>query len=150
MDNKGKSNKVNCLKYQEKIFGVFDDGAAIENDLSLKNHIAICYNCQNYLENLSVIKDKMKISPSDDLKPNPQILKNIIAFKKVKLGLIRKNKESFWDIIRTIFEFRIPVYQALSGAVVILMLFMYVSGNIVSTDRVTNYIEYTGVHMKLY
>jgi len=144
MDNKSKSKKENCPDFHKKIFGLFESGTTIVSDSSLKNHIDICQNCQNYLENLSIIKNEMKASPSIDLMPNPQILKNIIAYKNVKSGLKRNKKESLWGTIRAIFEFKIPVYQALSGAVLVLMLFMYVSGYIVSPDPDAKYIEYTG------
>ena len=67
-----------------------------------------------------------------------------LTISKQLLKRVRKNQSSLWDTILAIFEFKIPVYQALSGAVVILMLFMYVSGTVISTDPREKYDDYTG------
>lgn len=144
MNNKGNSKRGNCLDIQEKLFDLSESGKEIESNISVKNHVAFCQNCQRYLDNLSIIKDNMRVSPSDDLKPNPQILKNIIAYKNIKSGLKKKNQKSFWETMRSIFEFRVPVYQALSGAAVVLILFIYVSNTSISPSTNAKYIEYSG------
>jgi len=144
MDRKDKSQNDNCWSFQERIFELFNDGISVNRDSSVNNHINNCLKCQNYLENINILKNHMQESPLKDLKPNPRIIKNIIAHKNIKTGFQKIRHNSIWGSIRTIFEYRIPVYQALSGAVVALMLFMYISSNLISPgNRATN-IEYSG------
>ncbi|MCK4560373.1 MAG: hypothetical protein KAV45_11370, partial [Calditrichia bacterium] len=73
MDRKDKSQNDNCWSFQEKIFELFNDGISVNSDSSVNNHINNCLNCQNYLENLNILKNHMLESPSKDLKPNPRI-----------------------------------------------------------------------------
>jgi hypothetical protein len=144
MDKKDKSQNDNCSIFQERIFELFNDGISVNRDLSENNHINNCLKCQNYLENLHILKNHMQKSPSKELKPNPRIIKNIIAHKNIKKDFRKIRPNSIWGSIRTIFEYRIPVYQALSGAVVALMLFMYISSNLISPDNRATNIEYSG------
>jgi len=139
MNSTGKSQKDNCLIFQEKIFELLEDGSTVDGDLSIKNHVEICSDCQNYLEKLSIMQNQMQFNPLKNLKPDSQIIKNIIAYKKIKSDIKRKNQESLWDSIRAIFEFRVPVYQALSGAIVVIILFLYASNNIISSGTNMKY-----------
>ncbi len=144
MDRKEKSQNDNCWSFQEKIIELFNDGISVNSDSSVNNHINNCLKCQNYLDNLNILKNHMQESPSKDLKPNPRIIKNIIAYKNIKTDFQKIRPYSIWGSVRAIFEYRIPVYQALSGAVVALMLFMYISSSVISPGtRATNN-EYPG------
>jgi hypothetical protein len=144
MDRRDKSQKVNCSLFQEKIFGLFDDNLPVNSNASVKMHMDSCQDCQTYLENLTHLKNQMQVAPTKDLYPNSKILKNIIVFKNIKSSLQKKNQDSVWDSIRTLFEFRIPVYQALSGAVVALMLFVFISNNIISSNTNTKQLGSSG------
>lgn len=144
MDRKEKSQNDNCSIFQEKIFELFNDGISVNSDKSVNNHINKCLKCQNYLKNLNILKNHMQESPSKDLKPNSQIIKNIIAYKNIKTGFQKIGPFSIWGSVRAIFEYRIPLYQALSGAVVALMLFMYISSSVISPGTRATNIEYSG------
>ena len=48
-------------------------------------------------------------------------------YKNIKAGLPKRKPSTILDVLRAIFEFRIPVYQVLSGALIVLMIFIYMS-----------------------
>jgi len=144
MDSKNKSKNDYCSNIQEKIFELTEDGISIDPNSSLSQHISSCRNCQNDLKNMTLLKNSMQIAPSKNLYPDSRILKNIITFKTIKSGIQKQKHGSVWRIIRGTFEFRIPVYQALVGVAGALLLFMYISGDNISTESGMKFIEYAG------
>jgi hypothetical protein len=144
MNKEDKSQDDNCTNYQEKIFELFDKNLSVNSDSTLSDHIKNCQNCQIYLQNLDILKNRMSDSPSKSLKPDSRIQQNIIAYNNIKKGLQSTKPNPFWDSIRDIFEYRVPVYQALSGVVVVFMLFLYISNSIVSPGKRTTMSEYSG------
>jgi len=139
----------NCSKCQEKIIELFDNNISLNSDQSLNNHIKNCPDCQIYLENLTVIKNRLNEPSVKKLQPDPRIIKNIIAYKNLKQGLKITKPNPVWNSVRELFEYRIPVYQALSGVVVAIMLFLYISGSIVSPGNKAIIIEYSGDYEEL-
>jgi len=149
MDNRYKSTDENCSNYQKKIVELFDNDLSLKSDQALNNHIKGCPHCQNYLENLLVLRSRLNRPPAKKLQPDSRILKNLIAYKNIKQGLKIAKPNPVWNSIRDLFEYRIPVYQALSGIVVIFMLFLYISGSIVSPGNKAIIIEYSGDYKDL-
>lgn len=127
MDKKYRSQGDICSDVQEKIFSLVEAGIQIENDSELSDHLNICIHCQKYLENLTLLKNKMKKPPLKNLKPNSAIIKNMITYKNIKAGLPKRKPSNILDSLREVIEFRIPVYQVLSGILIIFMIFIYMS-----------------------
>ena len=74
------------------------------------------------------IENRYQKSPQRGLKPNPGIQKYLVRYLYLKTSMQSGKKETFKDWMKSIFTFRIPVYQALSGLAVLLVLFIFLSG----------------------
>ena len=149
MDNTHKSTGENCSDYQERIVELLDNDFSLKNDQFLNSHIKDCPDCQNYLEKLVVLRNGLNKPPAKNLHPDSRIIKNIIAYKNIKHGLKVTKPNPVWNSIRDLFEYRVPVYQALSGVVVIFMLFLYISSSIISPENRAIVIEYSGDYKDL-
>jgi len=143
MDITDRLQTDKCSNFQEIIFTLIEYGTQLNTDSEVMHHLRFCSDCQKYLENLTLIKNKMQGSPSRSLKPDSRIIKNILTYKNMKKGFQRIKPNTFWKSIQLIFKFRIPVYQALSGAVVVFMLFAYLSDRLFSSGSGTPNIEYS-------
>ncbi len=68
------------------------------------------------------MQDSIKINNENYIVPNPAIQQNII--KRIKSIHSKKNKmlESYWNNLKNMLEYRIPVYQALSSFALILLI----------------------------
>ena len=77
----------------------------------------------------------MQIGLADKLTPDPAIRQNIVQrMRTVKLQEAR-NYRSTWRYLRNIFGYRVPVYQALFGMVLILLIFVTVRQFSLSSDQ---------------
>jgi len=87
-------------------------------------HLKSCSRCLSYERILLSLPDSMQIKSEETLAPHPEIRKHIVQRMKdlvpQETGILRRAYHSF---IR-LFEYRIPVYQALTGAILILLLFL--------------------------
>ena len=149
MSKQDKFKNEDCLSYQEKIIDSFENEQLSDSDPSLAEHLQQCQNCRQYLENLTVIRKKLGESPSAGLKPDNRILKNIVTYNRIKNGLKNTKPNPLWTSLRELFEYRIPVYQALSAVVVIFMVYLFLSGGIVSSGDKAILIEYSGDYEEL-
>jgi hypothetical protein len=143
MDKSYKPKNEPCSDYQEQLTEHFNENFNLNNFQPLKNHVENCQDCQNYLENLVLINNLMSHSPAKKLSPDPRIIKNLLAYKQAKMGLKRGKSNWFWMYIRDMFEYRIPVYQALGVVVVIFMVYLYMSGSIYSSGKQVHVIDYS-------
>ena len=94
---------------------------AKEKKYVVKKHLQSCEHCQNYQQVLLKLKN---VSMNDGLIPNPRIRKHIIQRVKEKRATTAVTWKNSWQHVKNIFEYRIPVYQALVGAAFILIIFM--------------------------
>ena len=137
MSREDKVMRDNCTAFQEKIFEYVDAGVPINDDISIKNHIIHCKSCQSFLENITLLKNHMLKPPLEDFEPDPRILETVISSMPVTKRFQKANLTVIWNFIRTFFEYRIPVYQALGGLMVVLMFFIVLNGS----DPRGSYIE---------
>jgi hypothetical protein len=143
MDKRYKPANESCSSYQEQLSEKFDLDFKLNDDQPLKNHVENCPDCHIYLEGLILMKNRLNQSPTKNLYPDPRIIKNISAYKNAKKGLKGAKPNPIWISIRDLFEYRIPVYQALSGVVVIFMVFLYISSGIYSSGKQVHVIDYS-------
>jgi hypothetical protein len=90
-------------------------------------HLKSCSRCLSYERILLSIQDSMQIKAEEKLAPHPAICQQIVQRMKdlgpQETGILRKTYHSFIHL----FEYRIPVYQALTGVILIFLLFLGVS-----------------------
>ena len=93
-----------------------------ENHL-VREHMKVCSRCRSYESILLNLQDSMQIKAEEKLAPHPAIRKHLAQrmknLKPQKAGILRRTYHSFIHL----FEYRIPVYQVLSGAVLMVLLF---------------------------
>ncbi len=144
MNKRYRSENKQCADYQKRIVELFDTGISLTSDEELKKHINTCLACQSYLENLHLFREQMNRAPDKHIQPDPRILNNLLAYKKAKKALHTTKSHTILSNLWEVLEYRIPVYQALAGFVVVLMIFLYLSGSFVSPGDRAIHIDYSG------
>jgi hypothetical protein len=121
-----KSNEkpsVNCDKTEGLLIQKHFDKIRPDQSLSVEEHLKSCERCRSYQKTLSGLQTSMQIAAEDKLAPDPAIRQNIIRRIKTvraeEAGILARG----WQYIRSGFQYRIPVYQALFGAVLIALIF---------------------------
>lgn len=91
-----------------------------------REHLKSCDRCQSFQNALLNLQDSMQAGTIDKLAPDPAIRENVIKrmrdLKPQKSGIPGKT----YKAIRTVLEYRIPVYKALPVAVLIVLVFVAV------------------------
>jgi hypothetical protein len=87
-------------------------------------HLKSCSRCLSYERILLSLQESMQIKSEEQLAPRPEIRQHIVQrmkeLKPQEAGVLQKTYHFF---IR-LFEYRIPVYQSLTGMILIFLLFM--------------------------
>jgi hypothetical protein len=87
-------------------------------------HLKSCNRCLSYERILLSLQESMQIKSEEQLAPRPEIRQHIVQrmkeLKPQEAGVLRK---TYHFLIR-LFEYRIPVYQSLTGMILIFLLFM--------------------------
>jgi len=85
----------------------------------IKNHISSCERCQSFQHLIVNLQQSLHINENDQLKPNPIIKKRLLQKMKEK----KTARKHFFQTIIDVLEFRIPVYHALAGVTILLLIF---------------------------
>jgi hypothetical protein len=97
-----------------------------EESRLLQKHLRSCDRCRSYQSALLKLKDSMQICTEDKLAPHPSIRETVIermkSLKPQEAGFLGRAYQS----VMRLFEYRIPLYQVLSGAVLIALIFLAV------------------------
>jgi hypothetical protein len=124
MKNPNESPKMNCDDIQRLLVNRISDELTRDEDRLVDEHLKSCGHCRAYQNTLLSLKDSMQIGRGEKLVPDPAIRENVLQRIKTlqpqETGILR----NAWQHIRSIFEYRIPVYQTLSGVVVIILIFL--------------------------
>lgn len=122
-----KSNEnphTNCDDVERLLIHRVFDELTPEVNLSVEKHLKSCDRCRSYQKTLLNLQNSIQIRAEEKLVPDPAIRQNIIqrmkTLKPVESGIFAKG----WHFIRSVFEYRIPVYQPLAGAVLIMLIFL--------------------------
>ena len=94
-----------------------EDLTQIEQEL-IERHISYCSECKKYSQVLININQAFVSTPRDDSMPLAAIRKNALT----KIAGNRGTFSAFWYSLLSLFEYRIPVYQALVMILVALVL----------------------------
>jgi hypothetical protein len=87
----------------------------------LKEHLKECTNCIHYDQSLNIIKSQIKVKPDFKLIPNPQIKHNLIQYFKNSYESKKAGRLGLWEDIKKLCSYRIPVYQAAIGAILVII-----------------------------
>jgi len=133
-----KSNEtphIDCDDIPRLLIDKIFDGLVQEENLLVEKHLKSCERCRSYRKTLLGLQNSMQIGAEEKLVPHPAIRQRIIQRMKVqrpeRIGIFARG----WCYIRNIFEYRIPVYQALSGVILIALIFFAVRQFPSSTDQ---------------
>jgi hypothetical protein len=135
MKKSNESSNMDCDDIERLLTNrIFDKLTQDENRL-VEEHLKSCDRCRSYQNTLLSLQHSMKIGAEEKLVPDLAIRQNIIqrmkTLKPVETGIFAKG----WYYTRNIFEYRIPVYQALSGLVLIALIYLTVGQFSFSPDR---------------
>ena len=144
MNKTQQSKKDNCENFQKRILMKINDKSALESEKALNNHINECPDCKHFVKSLQLVQGQMQRSPLENLKPRPQILKNIVNKLQLKQEIKRKENESVWDRLIKILEYKIPVYQAVSSLLVIMFLFIFLYSQFSSSGDIPYSMDRSG------
>ncbi len=94
-----------------------------ENRL-VDEHLKSCSRCLSYERILLSLQDSMQIKAEEKFTPRADIRQHLVLRMKdsrpQEAGILRRTYHSFVHL----FEYRIPVYQILTGVILILLLFL--------------------------
>jgi len=133
-----KESKITCSNIESLLIkGKLEEITNIEQKM-IRNHIEVCEKCRNYESVLINISDTMKIDKRSTIKSSPAIKKNILHKMKSIYNNEYKSYKTNWNKLWSVFEYRIPIYQALSIMVVVfLVLFGLNYINVTNIDKST-------------
>lgn len=117
---------INCDSIEQLLIKKSLEELSDEENRLIQEHLRSCDGCRSYQSALLKLKDSMQISAEDKLAPDPSIRETVIkrmkSLKPQEAGFLGRAYQS----VIHIFEYRIPVYQALSGTVLVVLIFLAV------------------------
>ena len=123
MENPNEDKKMKCDEIEFLLIKRNFDELTMKESLLVEEHLENCSSCRSYQKTLSNLQESMKVS-TERLAPEPAIRKNIIqqmeALKPRQPGIVARG----WHYLADLLKHRIPVYQPLLGAALILLIFL--------------------------
>lgn len=121
-----KSNErasKNCEAFEDILIKRQTGFISEKDEIALKRHLKSCDNCQK-LETTLVRMQKLAAEPYRHMpKPNPVIQRNLRE-KVKRLQPVRENyAQKIWSAFKSILDYRVPVYQVVSGVAIFLICF---------------------------
>jgi hypothetical protein len=98
----------------------------------VENHLLTCQVCKKYEYILLKLKNTLAVVHQDTLMPDPRIKKNISKRISTHSNVL----DNIWQFVLDIFEYRIPVYQALGAMTAI--TFLLIAYNAIGTPTNRN------------
>ena len=109
-----KSDTCKSIK-QLFIRQYLEDIPVSEKD-KISDHLCSCKECQSYVDTLSAIETNVQVHPG--IRPRPDLHRDLLKKLTVKTGFFHELGQT----VRSIFAYRVPVYQGLIGIVAVLFL----------------------------
>jgi hypothetical protein len=135
MKKSNENPSVNCDEIERLLIQRHFDEITQNQSLLVEEHLKSCDQCRSYQKILLSLQESMQIDAEDKLAPDPAIRQNIVQRMKTVKAQETGIFASGWHYIRSIFEYRIPVYQALFGVVLIALIFFAVKQYSSSTNQ---------------
>ncbi len=135
MEKSNENPKANCDDIQRLLVNRISDELSRDEDRLVEEHLKSCGHCRAYENTLLNLKESMRVGTGEELVPDPAIRENILRRMKTlqpqETGILR----STWQYVRSVFEYRVPVYQTLSGLALIALIFLATKQISVSPDQ---------------
>ena len=116
-----------CDVIQPLIIKNHVDDITNEELIFVKEHLKSCKKCRHYESTLKNLHNSMQTGKSQKLVPNPNIRQTLLSqlkpHKTTRLDIFG----NIWQNITRIFEYRIPVYQAVLGLTFAFLVFFTIN-----------------------
>jgi len=113
------SKNINCAEVERRLITDELKKLSPEKVSLIKNHINSCERCQSFQHLIVNLQQSLHISEKNQLTPNPIIKKRLLQ----KMKESKTARKHFFQTIIDVLEFRIPVYHALAGVIILLLIF---------------------------
>ena len=131
MDRLKKISMDRCDDVQKQIFHyLLDDNKKNDFDPSVQEHIQHCKVCSHFVQIFQAAEEYLPQKPLADLKPDSNISRHILEYQDVKKHLRKKSVRSIREKIFDLFSYRIPVYQVVSGIMIVFFASMLLFGGV--------------------
>ena len=117
---------INCKQIEELILKQKTDIITQDEIKQIESHIANCSSCKTFYLTVSKIEANMEFDSNAYLQPNPTIRENVIKNLKDRSIFKKQRYLNLIDFVRSILDYRIPVYQA--GLAVLIIIFLVTYG----------------------
>lgn len=135
MKNLNKTPHLDCDEIERLLINKNFGELTTDENLLVEDHLKSCGRCRSYQKTLLSLQNSMQMGPGEKLGPDPAIRQNIIG----RMKTVRPQKPGIfvrgWHYIRVVFQYRVPVYQALFGVALIVLIFLGVRQLNFTTDR---------------
>jgi hypothetical protein len=126
MKESNNAPDVNCDSIEQLLIKKSLEELTDEENWLIQEHLRSCDVCRSYQSALLRLKNSMQINMEDKLVPHPAIRRTLIQrMRDLRPQEVGNLKGAYKSIMR-LFEYRIPIYQVLSGAVLIALIFLAV------------------------
>lgn len=115
----------NCKQIEELILKSINEELKQHELNTINKHIEDCPSCKAFKVSFVKIKKNMQIDADPSLQPNPIIRKTIINQMQQKSSTRKNRLRNFLNTTRSIFEYRVPVYQAGLATIIIVFLITF-------------------------
>jgi hypothetical protein len=133
-----KSNEnlnMKCDEIEGLLIQRHFDQITKDQSLLVEKHLKSCDRCRNYQKILSGLQESMTIGTKDKLVPDPAIRENVIRRMKTVKTQPANIFENTWQSAKRMFEYRVPVYQALFTVALITLIYLGIRQMNFSTNQ---------------
>ncbi|TFG99339.1 MAG: hypothetical protein E4H13_08970 [Calditrichales bacterium] len=131
-----KNNK--CDNYQQHLAEQSAADLSTWLDEHPDDHTQQCGECRAFIQSLIKISGTLRQVPNHTLVPDPHIPDRILDRIKNAKQRGQNIKVNRWNWVRSIFEYRIPAYQAVGGAIVFTTFIIFLLGYFVPAGPIMN------------
>jgi hypothetical protein len=130
-----KSDKITCEQIEKIFINKQIDKISEGEKQILITHLDSCENCKKYHVVFDEIQNVLAIEQKGELFPKPEIREHLLNRMKENQPLKENVLGSLLSNLKSVFSYRIPVYQAAVG-IICLFLISFALGKVPSQDRI--------------
>lgn len=132
-----KSNKITCEQVEKIFINQKIDHISEEEKQVLITHLHSCEFCKHHQLVCEKIHNSMDIEQNSELIPKPEIRENLVNKMKANQPEKSTTLGYFLNNLKSVFSYRIPVYQAAVGIISMFLIFFALE-KLPSKDRLMN------------
>ncbi len=122
MKKPNENDKPTCDQIEMLLVSRTCDQLTDDENRLVEEHLVACQRCRRYQNAISRLKSAVRIGEEEKLAPDPCIRENLgqrmKELKTEEIGVL----ERAWKSFRGAFAYRIPVYQAVLGIALIVVM----------------------------